>query len=89
MGDIAVLWMTHAGFQGGGCEDGVNSSTSLSHLGSVLKVEMVVSSKGLPINKISTYGSHVVTYLHIQNTTLFSTFVGFLCSTDLLPRLYA
>ena len=37
--------------------------------GSVLKVEMVVSSKGLTFNKTSAYGRHGVTYLHIWNTT--------------------
>jgi len=34
-------------------------------LGSVLKVEIVVSSKGLTINKTSAYGRHGVTHLHI------------------------
>ena len=33
--------------------------------GSVLKVEMAVSSKGLALNKTSVYGRLGVTYLHI------------------------
>jgi hypothetical protein len=33
--------------------------------GSVLKVEMAVSSKGFTINKTRVYGRHGVTYLHI------------------------
>src|SRR5262249_42308318 len=37
--------------------------------GRVVKVEIGVSSKGMTINKMSTYGNHRMTYLHIETTT--------------------
>jgi hypothetical protein len=42
-----------------------HSSFYKSPGGIVLKVEMAVSSKGLPINRIGAYERHGVTYRHI------------------------
>jgi hypothetical protein len=44
---------------------GLKKSSHQSPSGSVLKVEMAVSSKGFIINKTRVYGRHGVTYLHI------------------------